>query len=119
MADRGGVIVTGAASGIGLATARLLLEDGASVVGIDRDAMPDLGPRCHRLTADLSDAAGIDGVIADAVEAAPDVTGLVNCAGIYPVTPMLDMDPDEWDRVLSVNLRAPFLVTRALARHSG
>ena len=69
------------------------------------------------ITGNLSDAAEIDQVIASAVEAVPDLTGLVNCAGIYPVTPMLDIDLEEWDRVLAINLRAPFLATRALARH--
>ena len=111
------VLVTGAAAGIGLATARLLLGDGVTVVGIDRDAMPDLGPNFHRLTADLSAAGEPDRAVAAALHVAPDLGGLVNCAGIYPVTPMLDMDVDEWDRVLSINLRTPFLMTRAVARH--
>lgn len=117
MPNSGAVIVTGAASGIGLATARLLLDDGGTVVGIDREAIPDLGPRCHRVAADLSGAAEIERAVVGAVDAAPDLAGLVNCAGIYPVTPMLDIDPEEWDRVLSINLRAPFLMTRAVARH--
>src|SRR5690606_17716022 len=43
------------------------------------------------------------------------VDGLVNCAGIYPVTPMLELSADEWDRVLTLNLRTPFLLTKAVS----
>lgn len=42
--------------------------------------------------------------------------GLVNCAGIYPVTGFLDLGAKEWDAVLDTNLRAPFLLTQAVAR---
>jgi NAD(P)-dependent dehydrogenase (short-subunit alcohol dehydrogenase family) len=116
MTERGAIIVTGAASGIGLATARLLAGGGVPVVGIDREPVPDLGPRGHGLTADLSDAAQIEQSVSSAFEAVAGIAGLINCAGVYPVTPMLEMDPGEWDRVLSVNLRAPFLMTRGVAR---
>lgn len=113
----GGVLITGAAAGIGLATARLLLDEGTAVVGIDRDAMPDLGAAFHRVHTDLTDPEAITDAAAQALKTASDLNGLVNCAGIYPVTPMLEMMPDEWDAVLSVNLRAPFLLTQAMARH--
>jgi NAD(P)-dependent dehydrogenase (short-subunit alcohol dehydrogenase family) len=53
---------------------------------------------------------------AQAFREAGPVTGLVNCAGVYPNTAFLDLRPDEWDRVLAVNLRGPFLVTQAVAR---
>ncbi|MEM7745031.1 MAG: SDR family NAD(P)-dependent oxidoreductase [Pseudomonadota bacterium] len=111
------VLITGAAAGIGLATARLLIGEGTAIIGIDREPIPDLGPLATGLQADLADPAEIERVIADAVARAPSIGGLVNCAGIYPVTPMLEMEAAEWDAVLAVNLRAPFLVTRALARH--
>lgn len=111
------VLVTGAASGIGLATMRLLMEKGASVVGIDRDPLPDFGLQVYGIQADLSNPAEIETAIAETLVARPDIGGLVNCAGIFPVTPILEMTAEEWDSVLSVNLRAPFLVTQALARH--
>lgn len=110
-------LVTGAASGIGLATARALLDDGRTVVGLDSAPMPDLGPEFHAVQADLTDHKQIATAVAKATSAAPDLDGLVNCAGIYPVTPMLDLQADEWDTVLSVNLRAPFLLSQALARY--
>ena len=111
------VLVTGAASGIGLATARFLLDDGRKVVGLDSAPMPDLGPEFHAVQADLTDHEQIATAVANATSATPELDGLVNCAGIYPVTSMLDLQADEWDTVLSVNLRAPFLLSQALARY--
>lgn len=111
------VLVTGAAAGIGLATARLLLREGITVVGVDREPVPDLGDGFHSLKADLSEPDQITAAANQAIDVAPDLDGLVNCAGVYPVTPMLDLKPLEWDAVLAVNLRAPFLLTQAMARH--
>src|SRR6266545_1647191 len=54
--------------------------------------------------------------IARVAEAAGSLDGLINCAGIYPVRSLLDVSADEWDRVLSLNLRTPFLLTQAVAR---
>lgn len=66
----------------------------------------------HFILANLTDVASIERVAAEAGE----LDGLVNCAGIYPVTSALELTAEEWDRVLAVNLRAPFLLTVAVAR---
>ncbi|MGD1926251.1 MAG: SDR family NAD(P)-dependent oxidoreductase [Paracoccaceae bacterium] len=110
------VLITGAAAGIGLATAKLLLADEVSVIGIDRDPVPNLGEGFHGIRADLTDPDQITAAADEAFNARPDLDGLVNCAGVYPVTPMLDLDLSEWDAVLAVNLRAPFLMIQAVAR---
>lgn len=119
------VLVTGAASGIGLETARALAGRGAAVVMTDIDterlsaAEAALGgdpARRWSFAADLRQPEQIESLIDAAHADAGALAGLVNCAGIYPVTPLLDLACAEWDRVIDTNLRAPFLVTQAVAR---
>ena len=105
------VLVTGAASGIGLALSRALTAAGSEVVGLDRAAM-EPAPGFNPVIADLADPEAIGAAVEAAFAAAPGLDALVNCAGIYPVTPMLDLRLDEWNRVLDLNLRAPFLLSR-------
>ncbi|OZE03330.1 short-chain dehydrogenase [Rhodococcus sp. 05-2255-3B1] len=122
------VLVTGAANGIGRSIATRFARDGAFVTMVDRptsalaDAAADIGSEtgtAHTRTigVDLTDAAActrtVDGVFTDR---AIDV--LVNCAGIYPATPFLDLDADTWDSVQALNVRAPMLTTVALARNA-
>jgi NAD(P)-dependent dehydrogenase (short-subunit alcohol dehydrogenase family) len=109
------VLVTGTASGIGLALSRAFIAAGSTVVGLDCAAMAP-APGFHPIVADLADPQAIDAAVAAAFAAAPGLDALVNCAGIYPVTPMLELPLDEWNQVLDLNLRAPFLLTQALAR---
>jgi NAD(P)-dependent dehydrogenase (short-subunit alcohol dehydrogenase family) len=117
-------MVTGASKGIGAAIARLFAEAGADIVAVGRDAA-DLaetadavraeGRRCLVIEAELAD----EGAPVAAGQRALDEWGtidiLVNNAGIAVVAPALDTTLDEWDRVMAVNLRAPFLLARTLA----
>lgn len=109
-------LVTGAASGIGAATARALAAQGARVAGLDRRpcALPDGG---LALTADVSSEVEVQAAFEalDAVGETPDV--LVNCAGIILERPLAEMTLEEFERIMSVNLRGCFLVGReAVAR---
>lgn len=108
-------LVTGAATGIGRAVSDALRAAGGTVVGIDREPI-DSAPGLHPVHADLSDPSMIGSLVEAAFAAAPDLNALVNCAGIYPVTPVLDLPLQEWNAVLDLNLRTPFLLTQALAR---
>lgn len=107
-------VVTGAASGIGLATARRLLDEGATVVGADLKSPPDLGPRFHFVTADVSDETAVAAIFA----AVPDrLDGVVHSAGVAGGGPVHLLPQDDWDRVIRINLTATFLVAKvALTR---
>jgi NAD(P)-dependent dehydrogenase (short-subunit alcohol dehydrogenase family) len=114
------LIVTGASSGIGLDTARLLHEAGAEVCLVARrgevlgDVVTELGDRAWWHACDVSDAAQVD-TLADAVKARWDaVDGLVNNAGIAPMATLDDTEPETWDRIFEVNVRGPYLLCRAL-----
>lgn len=108
-------LVTGAASGIGLATATRLLNEGATVVGIDL-AEPGLttpGRSWEFRQADVLD----ERAIASAVEAAVELgggrlDGVVHAAGIAGGGPVHAMDPADWRHVIEVDLTGTFLVTR-------
>jgi NAD(P)-dependent dehydrogenase (short-subunit alcohol dehydrogenase family) len=116
-------LVTGAASGIGRATAVAAASSGASVVAVDRSAGQlasldsELGGDRHRLlTADLSTVDGCDAAFCAAVELGDGtVDVLVNAAGILERSSALDHTRESWERTLDVNLRAPFRLIRAVA----
>ena len=113
-------LVTGGASGIGLATARLLRAEGAAVALLDRDpAVTAAGAELDAIAirADVTDPDDVEAAVSRAAEALgspPDL--LVGAAGVYPVTPTLELDAAGWDAVLAVNLRGAFLIARSVAR---
>jgi len=118
----GCVWITGGASGIGFAIAKRLAAQGVHLMLLDwneqglqsaRESLDAEGGYVATQRVDLSDAAAL----VAAFESSGDAGGLVNCAGIYPVTSSLDMSVEEWDKVLSLNLRAPFLCSRSYAKH--
>lgn len=112
-------LVTGAAAGIGRAVAEDLCERGVKVAALDRDAdgLAALeGRGVHPVTVDLLDVDATERAVQAAWDALGDIEGVVNSAGIYPNTPLLELPVAEWDRVLAINLRAPFVVGRAAAR---
>ncbi|MGW1025339.1 SDR family NAD(P)-dependent oxidoreductase [Streptomyces sp. NPDC002577] len=122
-----GVIVTGAGSGIGRAAALKFAAEGAKVLVADlnRDgaegtvkAIKDAGGDAHAVVGDLSDQRVVDQVVASAVETFGGVDVLVNNAGIMDrMSALGETDDNEWERVIRINLTAPFLLTRAVLPH--
>ena len=91
-----GVLVTGAASGIGLATTERLLGEGATVVGID---VATDGPGSVYQQVDVLDAAGVAGAVAAVVDAVGRLDGVVHSAGVGGGGPVHVLPDEEWDRV--------------------
>ena len=115
------IIVTGAASGIGQATAQRLAADGARVVLADRDEtealaseIRDGGGQAMASRVDVMAAEQIDAMVHAAKAEFGAIGGLVNAAGICISKRLEDTTEEEWDRQLGVNLKGLFLCCRAL-----
>ena len=115
-------LVTGVARGIGRAIACRLLAEDFAVIAVDRDAaalarttaaLRDRGTLFAE-HADLAEAAAIDGLAKRVRARSGRLCALVNNAGINIRRPLEDLEREEWERVLAVNLTAPFLLVRAL-----
>lgn len=122
-------LVTGASRGIGLAVATKLAEAGAWVGMVARSeealAVAAAGVRGHAIAADVSTAEGVHSLatyLGELLGDAPDL--VVSAAGAFSLARLDAADPADFDRMIAVNLRAPFLLVRAflpgmLARRSG
>ena len=119
-ADRRVALVTGGASGIGLATCRRLVADGflLAVGDLDAEGAADAaGPDGYAAVLDVADEASVDGFVAAAVARLGRIDVLVNNAGISgdrTATVLHSTPVAEWDRVIAVNVRGPFLLSRAV-----
>ncbi len=118
-------IVTGGTRGIGLAIARLLAEDGASVVVSGRDAarleaavkeLESLGAPAMAVAADAAKREDADRLVEATRERFGRLDVLVNNAGITRDQLLVRMKDDDWDQVLDTNLRGVFLMTRAVGK---
>ena len=106
-------IVTGAASGIGLAVAKKFLAEGYVVCGMSRrDVSPITHERFHYIPGDISVAADREKLVA----AAQRIDALVNVAGVAPKvrTDLLEMTEESYDHVMDINLKGTFFLTRRL-----
>jgi NAD(P)-dependent dehydrogenase (short-subunit alcohol dehydrogenase family) len=115
-------VVTGAASGIGRSIAQNMVGAGARVVVVDqdsegvRDACSLLDGEVLALGMDLTEDDAPSRIVEAAVERFGSVEVLINCAGIFPSTPALEISRSEWERVFGINLRAPFLCSQEMVR---
>ena len=111
-------LVTGGASGIGLATAQLLAARGAAVAVLDLpQALAAVPAPLHAVAGDVTDDAAVRAAVADAADRLGGLDILVNCAGIGAQGTVEDNDDAEWARVLDVNVVGMARVTRAALPH--
>ncbi len=120
-------LITGAASGIGEAAARLIADAGASVAALDRDLaglervvseLGSAGAKALAFSLDLADTQSIPAAVAEVLAAFGRIDILVNCAGISgDPGSILEQSEENWDRVHAINLKAPFLLMQHVGRH--
>lgn len=119
-------VITGAAGGIGGAIAQRFAEEGARLVLADLDArgvselsrkVQDLTDGVQECVADMTCEDGANAAIAAAVEGFGSIDILIANVGGHRSGRIWDMAPEEWDRMMALNLRATFLCTRAAAPH--
>ena len=124
-------VVTGGAAGIGEAIARVLAGEGCQVAILDRDAgaaakaaaaLAEFGAQGY--AADVADAAAVAKIIAEIVARNGRLDILINAAGLLSTGPVVDLPPEEWDRVSRVNVSGILNCVRAAVpamarRHAG
>jgi NAD(P)-dependent dehydrogenase (short-subunit alcohol dehydrogenase family) len=113
------VVVTGAGSGIGRATALMMCEEGARVLGVDKTFGPsssgDYGDRLTLLELDIAAPEAPDRVVRDIEDMYGVPYVLVNAAGVLRIGPMMTVRREDWADVISVNLTAAFFMIQAVA----
>lgn len=116
-------IITGGAQGIGLAISQRFARDGAKVAiwDIDEaaaqrtaDELVAAGGKAIACRVDIADRAQVDAAIATVREAFGPISILVNNAGISNIVPFLDMTEEQWDRMITINLKGVFHCTQAV-----
>jgi NAD(P)-dependent dehydrogenase (short-subunit alcohol dehydrogenase family) len=117
------VLVTGAASGIGEATARRLAREGARLALVDvqgealQDVAESLGDPALAIVADLRDDAAADTVLEATMSAFGSLHGVVNSAGVLDTMHVEELTRASYDRVMDINVRGPLFLTQAALPH--
>ena len=118
------IVVTGAAQGVGLATATAFAEQGYQVVMTDIQPMDRQvatltagGHRASAIVGDVASEAFAEALAAQVVRDHGRVDTLINNAGISLIQPAEQTSLDQWHRVMAINLTGPFLLCRAFGRH--
>lgn len=117
------VLVTGGRSGLGAGIAKRFAQAGADVAVCARhpaietyQAIQNAGKKCLSIGADLTNPNQVTAVFEEIASKWSPVDILINNAGIYPVSDLLNTTPEEWSRTLNIDLKSVFLCTQAAAR---
>jgi NAD(P)-dependent dehydrogenase (short-subunit alcohol dehydrogenase family) len=111
------IVITGAAAGIGQAIAALFAAEGAQLALLDRDYDKLAGGPGHPIQVDVADERSVADAVDAAAKALTRIDGLVNAAGIFPISPLAETSLEQWQRTIEVNLTGPFLMCRAALPH--
>ena len=106
------VLITGVAGGIGRATAEAFAKAGWHAVGVDRRQVDDLPNLHHFILGDISEVSEFQRIFTEIEREEGRLDALVNNAAIQLCKPLVETTPDEWDRVMSTNLRSAYLAVR-------
>jgi NAD(P)-dependent dehydrogenase (short-subunit alcohol dehydrogenase family) len=119
-------LVSGGATGMGAASARLFAREGAATAIVDRnpkegrataDAIADAGGTAIFVEADVSEPAQVKAAVGEIVATLGPVTILFNHAGSIVIKPFLETTVEEWERLMAVNVRSMFLMTKEVLPH--
>lgn len=116
------VLITGAAGGIGMATAKLFSEAGWYTIGVSRSRPDDSGYIDRFVKTDLSDPESIRSIFDDLRQKEARLDALINNAAVQLVKPLVETEPADWDELMAVNVRAAYLCIKygyPLLRHGG
>ena len=105
-------VVTGAAHGIGLATAKAFKKAGWYVIGVDRIASPVSNDIDRFIQIDLSDLKAVKQFFTSLVSEEKRIHALVNNAAVQLVKPLVETEPEEWDILMAINVRAAYLMIK-------
>jgi NAD(P)-dependent dehydrogenase (short-subunit alcohol dehydrogenase family) len=111
------VLIAGGGGGLGQAVTPAFSEVGATVVHVERQVPPNLPEGQLALVADVTDEADVRRVVAEAIRQAGRVDCVVNLVGAFALGRVADTDVSLWNRMLALNLTAPFLLSRAIVPH--
>lgn len=119
------VVITGAASGIGRATALRFAQAGHVVIALDRSEQAlkalseesEVAATLHPCVFDLADTSAITGLVGGLVQTHQRIDVLVNNAAVWSSQPLIDITDEAWELSLKINVTAPMALMRAAARH--
>ena len=117
-------VITGSASGIGLAIATLFSEKGAKLVLLDKNdsvlalakEFTQRGTEAWGRVCDVTVRDNVENVTTEAIERFGSIDILVNNAGIGPLQPAEDLTEANWDRTMAINLKAPYMLAQVIGR---